>query len=244
MMPPIAVLAGGLATRLHPETRTIPKALLEVAGKPFIYHQLALLKSKGITEVVICAGHLGEQIREFLKSGSGLGLKIKYSFDGKTLLGTGGALRKAAPLLGDVFWVTYGDSYLDTDYTAILDYFHAHNKPGLMAVIKNENRWDKSNVLYSGGQILNYDKKNPTPDMKHIDYGLAVLRMEALAKIPAGRAFDLADLYKDLISRGEMLGYEVRQRFYEIGSPEGLRETRIYLEGLKERLKNECKGIH
>lgn len=244
MMPPIAILAGGLATRLHPDTRTIPKTLLEVAGRPFIHHQLALLKRKGITNVVICAGYLGEQTREFLKDGSGLGLKINYSFDGEPLLGTGGALRKAVPLLGDLFWVTYGDTYLDTDYGAILDYFHAHNRPGLMVVFKNENRWDKSNVLYSGGQILNYEKKNPTPDMKHIDYGLAILRSEALVEIPAGEAFDLADLYGCLLNRGQMLGYEVRQRFYEIGSREGLQETRKYLEGLEEGLKNERKEIH
>lgn len=233
MMPPIAVLAGGLATRLYPDTRTVPKALLEVAGKPFIHHQVALLKRKGFSEVVICTGYLGEQIREFLKDGSRLGLKIKYSFDGEPLLGTGGALRKAAHLLGDVFWVTYGDAYLDTDYTAILNYFHTHNSPGLMTVYKNENRWDKSNILYSGDQILKYDKNYPTPDMKHIDYGLAILKSEALAEIPTGKAFDLAGLYESLISRSQMLGYEVKQRFYEIGSREGLQETRKYLEGLE-----------
>lgn len=234
MMPTIAILAGGLGTRLYPETRVVPKALLEVAGRPFIYHQLVLLKNKGISEVVICAGHLGERIQEFLKDGSGLGLKINYSFDGEPLLGTGGALRKAASLLGEVFWVTYGDAYLDTDYKAILDYFHAQNRLGLMTVFKNENRWDKSNILYSAGEIIKYDKKSPTPDMKHIDYGLVVLKSEALAEIPAGEAFDLADLYKRLICRGELLGYEVRQRFYEIGSPEGLQETRKYLKRLKE----------
>ncbi len=237
MMPPIAILAGGLATRLHPETRNVPKALLEVAGQPFIFHQLALLKNKGILEVVICAGYLGEQIREFLKDGRTLGLKVNYSFDGEPLLGTGGALRKAAPLLGEVFWVIYGDSYLDTDYNAILNYFYAQNRLGLMTVCKNENRWDKSNVLYCGGQILEYNKKNPTPDMKHIDYGLTILRGQALSEIPPGEVFDLAGLHESLICRGEMLGYEVRQRFYEIGSPAGLQETRKYLEGLEEGLK-------
>jgi NDP-sugar pyrophosphorylase family protein len=234
MMPPIAILAGGLATRLYPDTRITPKALLEVAGSPFIHHQLALLKRKGITEVVICAGYLGEQIREFLKDGAGLGLKINYSFDGERLLGTGGALRKAAPLLGDIFWVTYGDAYLDTDYAAILDYFNAHNRLGLMTVFKNENRWDKSNILYSGGLILNYNKKSPIPDMKHIDYGLAIMRIEALAEFPPGEAFDLADLYVSLMNRGELLGCEVRQRFYEMGSREGLQETRKHLESWKK----------
>jgi len=234
MMPPIAILAGGLATRLYPETKVVPKALLEVAGRPFIYHQLILLKNKGISEAVICIGYLGDQIRKFVKNGSTLGLKVNYSFDGKPLLGTGGALRKAASLLGEVFWVTYSDTYLDTDYKAILDYFHTQNRLGLMTVFKNENRWDKSNIQFYGGRILNYDKKNPAQDMKHIDYGLTILRREALAEIPIGKVFDLADLYKRLICRGELLGYEVRQRFYEIGSPEGLQETRKYLKGLKE----------
>lgn len=230
MMPPMVILAGGLATRLYPDTRTIPKALLEIAGKPFIHHQLSLLKRKGITKILICAGYLGEQISGYLKDGSGLGLKINYSFDGETLLGTGGALRKAAPLLGDIFWVTYGDTYLDTDYNTILDTFHSYNKPGLMVVFKNKNRWDKSNILYSEGQILQYEKKNPSPDMKHIDYGLAVLRKEALEEISVGETFDLSLLYERLINRGEMLGYEVFQRFYEIGSREGLQETREYLK--------------
>jgi len=229
-MPPAAILAGGLATRLRPVTGTVPKAMVEVAGKPFIHHQLDLLKRKGIRRAVVCAGHLGEQIQAYVKNGSSLGLTVSYSFDGASLLGTGGALRKAAPLLGDVFWVTYGDAYLDADYAAVLEFFRGRSSPGLMTVYHNENQWDQSNILYAGGQILNYDKKRPTPDMKHIDYGLSLLSREVLDGIPAGKAFDLADLYAALVKSGQMLGYEVDRRFYEIGSPEGLRETRAYLE--------------
>lgn len=232
MMPPAAILAGGLATRLRPVTGTVPKAMVEVAGKPFIHHQLDLLKRKGIRRAVICAGHLGEQIRAYVKNGGSLGLTVDYSFDGATLLGTGGALRKAAPLLGDVFWVTYGDTYLDTDYAAILEFFRDRSSPGLMTVYRNHNRWDQSNILFAGGKIINYDKKRPAPDMRHIDYGLSLLSREILDQIPAGKTFDLADLYADLVKGGQMLGYEVDRRFYEIGSPAGLRETRAYLESL------------
>ncbi|HOV80019.1 MAG TPA: nucleotidyltransferase family protein [Bacillota bacterium] len=232
-MPPIAILAGGLATRLLPETGTVPKALLEVAGRPFIHHQLKLLKRKGFTQAVICAGHLGEQIRESVQKVNGMGLKIIYSFDGESLLGTGGALLKAAPLLGDVFMVTYGDTYLDTDYGAVLQAFREQNQPGLITVLKNENRWGKSNVLFAGGRIIKYDKRDPTADMKHIDYGLAVLKSRALAGIPAGEFYDLSDLYARLADRGSLAGYEVKQRFYEIGSREGLRETRQYFEKLE-----------
>jgi NDP-sugar pyrophosphorylase family protein len=234
-MPPVALLAGGLATRLHPVTRTVPKAMLEVAGEPFIKHQAELLQEKGVERIVVCAGYLGEQIRDYLGKGERLGLAISYSFDGERLLGTGGALRNALPLLGDLFWVTYGDSYLDTDYAAILDYFLSHDKPALMAVYKNKGRWDKSNIVFAEGMALLYDKKTPQPDMQYIDYGLALLRKEAVERIPTGEIFDLADLYKKLVDQREMLAFEVRERFYEIGSFAGLKETSEYIAGRKKQ---------
>ena len=234
MMPSVAILAGGLATRLYPVTRTIPKSMIDLSGKPFIIHQLELLKKKGITRIVICAGYLGEQVKDFLKDGTEYGISIDYTFDGDKLLGTGGALKKALPLLGDIFFVMYGDSYLDTDFKVILDYFLPHDKMGLMTVYKNENLWDRSNIIYSDGKILKYDKKDISPEMKYIDYGLGILRKEAFQNITKNEVLDLADLYKELIGRKEMLGYEVRERFYEIGSPDGLKETERYLEKLME----------
>lgn len=235
MMPTIAILAGGLATRLYPKTMTIPKAMLEVLGEPFISHQMLLVKNKGITRVVLCVGHYGQQIRDYVKNGYQFGLSIEYSFDGDKLLGTGGALRNALPLLDDFFWVMYGDSYLNTDFRSILDYFITQDKLGLMTVFKNEDEWDRSNILYMDRKIVSYDKRNPTPDMKHIDYGLALLRKEAVEEIAESGVFDLADLYKRLIERGEMLGYEVNERFYEIGSLEGLQETSDYLWRLNQQ---------
>jgi NDP-sugar pyrophosphorylase family protein len=233
MIYPVAILAGGLATRLYPVTKTIPKSMIELAGKTFISHQIELLKKKGITRVVICTGYLGEQIKDFLKDGTEHGISVDYSFDGDKLLGTGGALKKALPLLGNIFFVMYGDSYLNTDFKSILDYFLSHDKMGLMTVYKNENLWDKSNIIYSEGKILKYDKKDISPEMKYIDYGLGLLRKEAFQNITENEVLDLADLYKELINREGMLGYEVKERFYEIGSSEGLEETEKYLKKTK-----------
>jgi NDP-sugar pyrophosphorylase family protein len=228
---PVALLAGGLATRLRPLTATVPKVMVEVAGRPFIDHQLALLHARGIRRVVLCLGYLGEMVEAYLGDGSARGMELRYSYDGDRLLGTGGALRHAAPLLDEVFWVLYGDSYLEIDYQAVLADFLRQAALGLMTVMHNGDRWDRSNVVFREGRVVYHSKRQRTPDMKHIDYGLSVLRREALAHLPAEGPCDLADLYGELIARGQMAGHEVTQRFYEIGSPTGLAETHAYLQG-------------
>ncbi|HEY7425192.1 MAG TPA: nucleotidyltransferase family protein [Gemmataceae bacterium] len=227
---PAALLAGGLATRLRPITETIPKAMIEVAGRPFIDHQLTLLRRNGIRHVVLCLGHLCEQIEQYLGDGTAHGLELRYSHDGDCLLGTGGALRRALPLLGEVFWVLYGDSYMDIDYRAVLAHFAASQARGLMTVIHNENRWDRSNVVFRDGRLLCYSKRAPTEEMKHIDYGVTLLCGEVLTSLPADEPSDLADLLKDMAANGELMGHEVTQRFYEIGSHRGLEETQRYLQ--------------
>lgn len=237
---PVALLAGGLATRLRPVTQTIPKALVELAGKPFIDHQLALLHRNGIRSVVMCLGHLGEQVRDHCGEGSRYGLRLRYSFDGPKLMGTGGALARAGPMLGespgDALWVMYGDSYMDIDYRAVLEAFaRKGDADGLMTVLRNGDRWDKSNVVFRDGRLIRYDKRNPTPDMDYIDYGVALLRRRVLERIPADRASDLAELYSALVAEGRMIGFEVTNRFYEIGTPASLEEARRYLEGKEER---------
>jgi len=230
---PAAILAGGLATRLYPVTKDVPKALLDVGGRPFVDRQLELLKRKGISDVVICLGYKGEQISDHVGDGGRFGLSVKYSFDGDKLLGTGGALRKALPLLGDVFWVMYGDSYLDTDFKAIYDHYNSegNSKSGLMTVFRNENAWDRSNIIYTQGKIVKYDKENTCPEMKYIDYGLAILRKDAFEGIREGEHIDLVDIYIKLIAGDNMAAYEVKERFYEIGSQKGLEETRERLAG-------------
>jgi len=226
---PVALLAGGLATRLRPITEKIPKALVEVSGRPFIHHQLELLKGNGIRRVVLCVGYLGEMLRDYLGDGSRFGMELTYAFDGPNLLGTGGAIRRALPLLGETFWVMYGDSYMDIDYRAVLASFAASGADGLMTVLCNDNQWDRSNVVFRDGNLLRYDKREQTADMNYVDYGVALLRRSAAERLSDDEVSDLADLYRDMVAEGRMVGYEVTRRFYEIGSPQGLRETQEYL---------------
>lgn len=236
---PVAILAGGLATRLGPATRTVPKALLDVAGKPFIVHQLALLRAAGIRRVVLCVAHLADQIEAVLGDGSAYGVEIAYSHDGEFLLGTGGALRRALPLLGDHFLVLYGDSYLTCDYAAIARAYLASGKRGLMTVFENHGQYDASNVEFragadrTSGRIIRYDKTPGPTGLTHIDYGLGAFAAAAFSDyLSADRRddrLDLAEVYQDLLARGELFGYEVSERFYEIGSAAGLEETRRLL---------------
>ena len=227
---PVAILAGGLAKRLRPLTETIPKALVDFNGTPFIAHQLHLLKKSGIEKVVICAGHLGEMIREYVGDGSRFGVHATFSFDGGRLLGTAGAIKKALPLLGDTFFVLYGDSYLICPYRGIQKEFYVSGKLGLMTVYKNDGAWDTSNVEFADGQILVHNKENKTDRMRHIDYGLGVFKASAFEMVPENEAFDLSRLYILLIEKGELAAFEVRRRFYEIGSFEGLKEFRCFLK--------------
>lgn len=226
---PVAILAGGLATRLRPVTEKLPKALLPIAGRPFIHWQLELLARQGVTEVVLCAGHLGEQIQAAVGDGSGFGVTVRYSFDGDTPLGTGGALKRALPKLGPAFFVLYGDSYLRCSFSAAQAAYEASAAPGLMTVFCNVDRWEKSNVLFRDGRVVEYDKCSPRPGMRHIDYGLSILSIQALQRSPAGAAFDLADLYHELASRGELAALTVDERFYEIGSIGGIEATERHL---------------
>jgi NDP-sugar pyrophosphorylase family protein len=221
---PVAILAGGLANRLRPITEAIPKALITIAGRPFIAYQLRLLHSQSLRRVVLCVGYLGKMIKAELGDGSSLGMQIDYSFDGPTLLGTGGALKRALPKLGGQFLVIYGDSYMPVNYPAIIEAFVLSKKPALMTIFENKGRWDASNVWFETGEIHRYDKKLRTPEMRHIDYGIAVLSAQVFTPYPNDLAFDLADVYARLVADKQMAAYEVKQRFYEIGSHEGLAE--------------------
>jgi NDP-sugar pyrophosphorylase family protein len=227
---PIAVLAGGLATRLRPITEKIPKSLIPVAGKPFLAHQLELLRSRGIRRAVLCVGHLGEMIQREFGNGSAFGLRLDYAYDGPKLLGTGGALKRALPLLGMEFFVLYGDSYLPVEYRPIAEFFRRSGKLGCMTVYRNEGRYDTSNVVFRDGSVVVYDKKNRLPEMHHIDYGLSLFQAAAFDAYPAGEPFDLAEVMGRLVQEKQMAGYEVRERFYEIGSPAGLSELETLLK--------------
>jgi NDP-sugar pyrophosphorylase family protein len=231
-MPPLALLAGGRAMRLRPITETVPKAMLPVAGQPFINHQLALLARQRIQRVVLCIGFLGEMIREHVGDGSRFGLEVTYSFDGSLPLGTGGALRKALPLLGDEFMVMVGDSYLPAPFEPALRLFRLKDHLSLMTVYRNDDIGDRSNVVFEDGRILAYDKHRHHPNMVYIDYGLAIFKSQALAGWPVGVPFELADVFQLMLQRDQLIGHEVFERFHEIGSTKGLAEARRFLPRL------------
>jgi NDP-sugar pyrophosphorylase family protein len=218
------ILAGGLASRLGPQVGDLPKTLLPVAGRPFADHQLTWLAEQGVGDVVYCIGHRGDQIRDYVGNGERWGLQVTYVDDGSDLRGTGGALRLALDegTLAKHFAVLYGDSYLRVDLPNVFAAFCNSGRPALMTVIRNDGRWDRSNADFDGVLVTRYSKTEG--DFSWIDYGLSVLAREVVARIPSERPADLADLLAELSLQGELAGFEVVERFYEIGSPEGLAE--------------------
>jgi NDP-sugar pyrophosphorylase family protein len=230
MMLPVAILAGGLATRLRPITNRIPKALVEINGEPFIAHQLRLLHSRGVRRVVLCLGYRGEMVRDFVGDGRAFDLAVEYSFDGPALRGTAGAIHQALPLLGTAFFVLYGDSWLPCDYASVEAAFVQSGKTALMTIFHNDGQWDSSNVEFAGGRILVYDKNIRTERMRHIDYGLGVFQRRAFDGVAPGSVYDLAALYQDLLAHGELAALEIAERFYEIGSPAGIEELSLMLK--------------
>jgi NDP-sugar pyrophosphorylase family protein len=228
------VLAGGLGTRMLPLTATAPKAMLEVAGRPFVSHQLELLQSNGIRDVVFCIGTLGEMIRDYVGDGRRWNMDVRYSDDGERLLGTGGALRRAADggLLREDFLVVYGDSYLPIEFGPVVDAFAVSGAPAMMTVLRNKGRWDTSNAACSDKWVTYYGK-GAAPEnvsLEWIDYGLGALRREVIeTRVPAAETVDLADVYHRLSLEGLLAAYPVERRFYEVGSVEGLRELESFL---------------
>ena len=226
----MCILAGGRGTRLGEHVRDLPKPLIEVAGEPFLNHQLRLLSREGARRVVLCVGYLGELIEQAVGSGEAFGLEVTYSFDSPDLDGTAGAVRGAVEQLGDEFMVLYGDTYLRIDYRDVQRAYVASGLPALMTVLRNEGRWDVSNAVYRDGRIAVYDKRRPTDDMRWIDYGLGVLSAEALAAAPDES--DLAEVYAELARQGRLAGYEASERFYEIGTPQSLDEADRFLRSI------------
>jgi NDP-sugar pyrophosphorylase family protein len=224
----VAILAGGLATRLGALTKNRPKSMVEVYGRPFIEYQLELLRKGGIDNIILCLGYAGEQIERHCGNGKRYGVNIKYSVEDK-LLGTAGALRKAEVLLNDVFFTMYGDSYLFLDFPAAMRNFKSQNNLAQMTVYRNYDRYDRSNTAVEGNLVKKYSKQERTEDMTYIDYGANIFRKEVLRMIPENQFYSLEDLFPCLIEMDELLAFEVNERFYEIGSPQGLKEFTEYV---------------
>jgi NDP-sugar pyrophosphorylase family protein len=231
------ILAGGLATRMRPITETIPKAMIRVAGKPFVDHQLAWLAAHGVTDVVLSIGYLGGAIRDHVGDGSALGLRVCYVDEGTRLRGTAGAVRLALDegVLETRFLVTYGDSFLPIDFAGVWSAFAASGAPALMTVFHNQGRWDTSNVIFDepAGRVTLYDKQRrtrPPEAFSFIDYGLSAFDRQVIADgVPTGATADLAELFHALSIRGQLAGLQVTERFYEIGSPAGLEDFEGWL---------------
>lgn len=237
-MSQVVILAGGLAKRLQPITNTIPKCLVEVAGMPFILHQLKEFKNQGIKDIMICIGHLGDLVKNLLGNGSDLSLNITYSEDGEVPLGTGGALIKALPQLPEIFAVVYGDSFLPINYLKVFRAFKRSNCSAMMTVYKNDNLHDRSNILFKNGTIIEYDKLKQSSLMQHIDYGLGIYTKSSLENFQKNYYLDLSDILQKFLSNKQLAAYEVNERFYEIGSHTGLNDTIDYF------LQKESNAIY
>jgi len=234
-MLPVIILTGGLATRLYPVTRTLPKGLIRIAGRPFIDHQLALLREKGVTQVILCVGNLGEMIESHVGDGSRFGLEVKYSFDGETLLGTGGAIKKASEMIPEAFIVLYGDSYLDIDIEPVVQRFYSEDLPILMTVYRNRNAFDNSNIIINDNKVVRYDKNISDPATEYIDFGLIVMRKTVFNPYPSNEPFDLSHVLSRMVMAGRVAAYEVTIRFFEIGSVQGIKETEEYINNRPQR---------
>ena len=230
---PVVVLAGGLATRLRPITETIPKCLVEINGVPFIDIQLRQLASQGVTRVIVLIGYLGEMVLEYVGDGSRYGLEVVFVPDGPRLLGTAGALRAALNHLPETFFVLYGDSYLRCSYQAIQELYLESGRSVLMTHFRNNRQWDTSNVRFVDGTVEAYSKRSVTPDMNHIDYGLMVFKRDIIEAVPAGQEYDLATVLEERVHSQAVVGFEVLDRFYEIGSHDGLRDLSDFLLTVK-----------
>lgn len=224
-----AILAGGLGTRLHPLTEKVPKALTPVNGRPFIEYQLELLRKGGVDDFVLCVGNLGEAIERYLGDGRAFGCSIAYSYDGPKLLGPAGALRRASSLLHERFFVTYGDAYLRAPYGSLMGALVASEKLAMMAVYRNRGRFGKSDIVVRRGSVVRYDKARGSTGMEWINYGVTALHKQALELIPAVGFCDEEAFYGSLIRRGELGAFEVRARFYEIGTPASLSEFESFI---------------
>jgi MurNAc alpha-1-phosphate uridylyltransferase len=226
----VAILVGGLATRLEPILKDTPKSLIEICGKPFIDWQLRLLAQSGIDRVVLCTSYKSEMIEKYVGDGTKYGIQISYSKDGQTQLGTGGAIKKATPLLEESFMVLYGDSYLPIDYTLVQDAFKKPNNVALMTIYKNNNELDASNVYFEFGKVKKYSKGSKSDEFNYIDFGLSLFNKNVFNQYKPDEKFDLSETFSALCEANLLAAYEVKERFYEVGSISGISDFTEYIK--------------
>lgn len=228
----MVIFCGGLGTRLKPITEKIPKSMIIINGKPFLEYQLEILKKNDIRNIVLCIGYLGEKIKEYFKDGKKFSVNISYSEEKGKLLGTGGALKNAKNLLDKRFFTMYGDGYLLLNFKDIWNCFNKFIKIGMLTVYKNYNRYDRSNVTVKGNYVTGFYKDKSKRGLVFIDEGVSILRKDVIDLIPSNTEYSLNDVFIELIERKELLAYRTSQRFYEIGSKNGLDEfTKLNSEG-------------
>ena len=232
-MLPLVVLAGGFGTRLGSLTENIPKCLIKIRGRAFVDWQIDSFIMNGISEIVFCVSHKSEMVQDYLGDGSKYGIRIQYSVDGIMQLGTGGAIVKALPMLGENFGVIYGDSYLPIRFKEVEDSFLDRNFLCLMTVYKNQELLDASNIEFLDGHIKEYRKNSKNPRMLHIDYGLMYFKGKAFKRYQSGEYLDLTNIFNDMVASNEIAGFEVHKRFYEVGSLKGIDSLSEYIERQK-----------
>jgi NDP-sugar pyrophosphorylase family protein len=226
---PIVILAGGFGTRLGNLTQNIPKSLIPICGRPFIDWQIECIRDTGVTDFLVCIGHLGDQISNHLGDGKKFGVNIEFSSDGPTKLGTGGAILAAISKLPDNFMITYGDSYLPTNFRKIGNHFLGIKARALMTICDNKENFEKSNCYFKDGLIQLYSKNDSSKEMDYIDYGLSILNKSVFESRRVNSSFDLADLFEELSISSNLIGYEIQERYYEVGSVQGIKNLENYL---------------
>jgi NDP-sugar pyrophosphorylase family protein len=226
------IICGGLGTRLEPLTQDIPKSMVPVKSRPFLEYLVEHFKGQGVPRFIFCTGHLHDQIESHFGDGSAFGVNIQYSNE-KEPLGTGGALLNARALLDDRFFLSYGDSLLPIQLAPMVDLFDSQPALGVITVYDNHEKLAPSNVhLDKDGTVLAYSKERCSSDMNGVEAGLSLFS-KTILELAIQEKFSLEmDIFPKLINRGRLFGLLTLQRFYDIGTPEGLEQGKGMFDDL------------
>lgn len=224
------ILAGGMGTRLRPVTYHIPKPMVPIHGKPFLWHQLMLLRENGFKDILLLVGYLGHVIEEYFRDGCDIGMKIRYSYEDAPL-GTAGAIKNADKVITGDFLLLNGDTFLPIDYVAMSAFFLRCGKIGLIAVSSDSSQINTYNMkITESAVVASYDKKNAV-GMNCKDAGAGFYKRSVLELIDKYNASSFEeDIYPRLISESGLAAYKTDTKIYDIGTQQGLK-------AISERLK-------